>query len=260
MKSKLVLFLTIILNLVAAAQADQLFSNYTDIFGQFAYFTPDDFGIPGTSLLGTDLITSDSPSVITGITLSILNTDTIAHSFTVSIYDQYVSAQPWFADSTGLLFAQTDGGRRVHIPGNLVGTFSLITAPADGSGLPQFCIGTSSGIYLSPDSGYSVVVQLNEDPESGNVFWTSRDYFGGRDGFAVDPGSIFQTDPNSGGVLKSADGSQADWGWAPGSNGDQTTYQFSLSGTVVPEPASVALCAAGALFLAGLRRRDLKAK
>lgn len=140
--------------LLSPAQAGTHFSNYVN---QPSWLLPEVF-------TSDELELGHDGHNYHGITMRPQNFDAVLESFTVSIY---VSEAHYYGTekSTGLLYALPPGGHRVHIPGNLLGSFSTVTVPNwDGTSGPFLCSGVSTGIDLDALTGYSLVVQRSHRP------------------------------------------------------------------------------------------------
>ena len=171
-----------------------------------------------TQRLATDFLTGTAATTITNATLIMYNSDIVDHTFTLSLF--------------------TDSGSGT--PGTLVGSFDAVTIRDLGN--YSF---TSAGITLAADTAYWAVMQVNEDVSDPDA----------------DAGALILTrsqTPDAGGVFSIISGTQvqfsADSGadWSDFLDGN---FKFSLSGAVVPEPASFALVGAGLFGLYVLRRQ-----
>jgi len=200
-----------------AAQAATLFSNLgqgNTVQGNFN---------DTNDLWASDFLTNGSASTITGTTISLGNFGGDGtHTYTVSIY----------TDVSGK-------------PGTSVGSFSVITAPQNFSGLINYSA-TSGGINLSANTTYWEVVKMNEnDPFAIGGQW------GSTTNNSTDAGSVFTT--ISGTTMKESINNGSTWG---GSN--PGNFQFSLTGTqAAPEPGRGLLMLAGAGMALLRRRRSL---
>jgi hypothetical protein len=167
--------------------------------------------------LATDFLTGPSATTVTNATLKLASLDSIGHNFTLSLFT----------------------GSGSNTPASLVGSFNSTFLPALS---PQTNYSfSSSGISLAPNTAYWAVLQINENIQNTDSYWW------GLNNQATDAGSVFST--ISGTSIELSRDSGATW-----TDGTTGNFWFSLSGTLVPEPAAFDLVAMGLLGLYFLRR------
>ena len=171
---------------------------------------------------------------------------TYASKFVTSgTYTQVTSASLTIANphDADLAFAPQIFSDNGGEPGEMIAAFDGITAIA---GTTQLYTTSIQAFSLAPNTSYWFGLRIDSGFEPENfAYWTATATA------AVDEGSLYATDPE-GVVMDKFSGNEQPWtaaGDAP-LNG-----QFSLSGNVVPEPATWGLLLAGGLAAFALRRR-----
>lgn len=171
-------------------------------------------------MVATEFLTGADASIITGLTIRIQNNDTIIHTFSASLYSDNTSA-----------------------PGTLVATFTALDGTV-ASGAVELATFSHAGINLAANTQYWLALGINQDSilHSSGFVETASD--------AVELGSIFSniTPPN---MYSSVDSGGT---WAATSSAQNG--QFSLEGTVVPEPGRASLFLAGYAMVVLRRRRS----
>lgn len=168
----------------------------------------------------TDFLTGGSVTSVTGVTLNLLNQDTIAHSVLVSL----------FTDNSGS-------------PGTLVGTFDtpILLPPTQ----PDFAdvSATTAGINLAPATPYWLVLALSESITFNHVNWSVSG------NAAPNAGSVF-SGISATQVKRSTNSGGSYANFTPGN------AKMALTGDAVPEPSTAALLLGGcAVLLRGRNRR-----
>lgn len=176
-----------------------------------------------TERWASDFLTGASATTATSTSVRLFNDDTIAHSYTASIFN----------DAGGM-------------PGTLVGSFSSIVAPAQSVSFANFT-GVSTGISLAANTIYWEVLKVNETYLDGASAWQATP------SQTADFGSVFT--PVAGtGVLFNGDGGSF-WDDLFADN----QGMFSLETTPVPEISSTAFTMVLACTAMAMRRRGRQA-
>jgi hypothetical protein len=162
--------------------------------------------------LATDFLTGTSATRVTGATLFMRNPDSIAHTFTLTLF--------------------TDNGS--GSPGSPIASFAPFTIPASPAYYSD-CSTTSTGISLVAHTAYWAVLQMNQNSVGNGAWWALTQTA------ATDAGSVFSTISTGG--AKGSFNSGASWN----ASSPPLNMQFSLQGVVVPEPATFVLTALGLL-------------